>query len=331
MKPKLLLIGYRAYGDWIYALPSLTQLLDKYEVHLETNQKGFELFHDDPRFASMSVFDIYKYPQDQWHQIVAERWKAVVEEMQPDRIINLWRTLETECIAERYQPEFFLSGEERREIFGDKIFYDAVAQKCGITIEDLSGMYFTPDQVTWGKGWEAREADNFVVLMPIAGSCSQKIYPELPSLARGLVEKYPGMKIYLMGDDTTKDLSFDHPRIVNESGKLCIKQAIYMTKYADFVFGGETGLLVAAGMFGTPKMMLCTSSGVKQACSYHKNDFSLQSSAKCSPCHRAIYCHTDCEEVVQEGQEWFPACIHGFDHKQIFDTIGTQYEMHHMS
>jgi ADP-heptose:LPS heptosyltransferase len=331
MKPKMLLIGYRAYGDFLYALPSISQFFDGYEVHLETNPKGYELFHDDPRFASVTVFDVYQYPQEQWERIVRERWKSIVEEMQPDKIINLWRTLETACIAERYQEEFALPVGERQKIFGDKIFYDAVAKKCGVEVGALDGLYFTEDQKSWGERWREREAGSFIVLMVVAGSCSQKIYPDLPSLARGLVEKYDKMKIYMMGDESTKSLSFGHDRIKNISGQSAIKQSIFMTKHADFVFGGETGLLVAAGMFGTPKMMLCTSSSIKQACSYHENDFSIQSEVPCSPCHRAVYCNLDCENTKEVEDGWEPACIAGFDHKQIFDTIGAQYdELLHM-
>lgn len=328
MKPKLLLIGYRAYGDWLYAVPALDQLFGKYDIHLETNQKGFELFHDDPRFAEMTVFDVYQYPEKDWGRIVEERWKALVEELQPDRIVNLWRTLETACIAERYQPEFSLSTKERQEIFGNKVFYDQVADKCNVVVSDVKGdLYYTPEQEAWAQRWKKKEEGGYVVLMVVAGSCSQKVYPELPSLAIGLAEKYSNLKVYLMGDSSTENLSLGHERVVNISGQVPIKQSILMTKHADFVFGGETGLLVAAGMYGTPKMMLCTSSGVKQACSYHVNDFSIQSNAECSPCHRAVYCDKDCESPIVVDDSWYPSCTEGFDHKHIFDTIGKQYEL----
>lgn len=332
IKPKLLLIGYRAYGDWLYALPALPQLFEQYDVYLETNPKGFELFHDDPRFAYVSMFDYTKHPQEEWEQRTQERWKAVTEQIQPDRIINLWRTLETACIAERYQEEFFAPVAERRKLFGDKVFYDVVAERCEGDVGPLDSMFFTEDQEAWAKRWRKKEGDNFVLLMVVAGTCPHKVYPYMPSLARGLVERYENLRIYLMGDPSTAHLSFDHPRISNISGQPAMKQSILMTKHADFVFGGETGLLVAAGMFGTPKMMLCTASSVKQCCSYQDNDYSVQSAAECSPCHRSVYCDKDCEGVVElENDVWHPACINGFDHKHIFDTIGIQYEMHSMS
>jgi ADP-heptose:LPS heptosyltransferase len=183
-------------------------------------------------------------------------------------------------------------------------------------------LHFTDEQLSWVERWREKERGYFVVLMVVAGSCAQKVYPHMPALARGLVEKHSDIKVYLMGDATTSNLSFGHSRIINISGQPPIKQAILMTREADFVFGGETGLLVAAGMFGTPKVMLCTSSGVMQACGRHLNDFSLQSSAKCSPCHRAVYCDLDCEGVVKDGNdEWHPECIDGFDHSEIFKTI----------
>ena len=164
-----------------------------------------------------------------------------------------------------------------------------------------------------------------VVLVVLAGSCAQKVYPRTPELMCDLAGK---AKVYIMGDDSTADFSLDHPNIVNLSGKIPIKQAILMTRYADFVFGGETGLLVAAGMWGTPKMMLCTSASVYQACKYHKNDHSMQADTPCSPCHRAIYTDEDCESLDREGEDCYPSCTGAFDYNRIRETI--ERALHHL-
>jgi hypothetical protein len=101
-KPKLLLIGWRAYGDWLYASPSLPQLFEKYDVHLETNTKGKDLFYDDPRFLSKSYFEVGRYPKEKQLQAAEERWAELERQIKPDKTINLWQSLEVECICERF-------------------------------------------------------------------------------------------------------------------------------------------------------------------------------------------------------------------------------------
>jgi hypothetical protein len=292
-------------------------------VFLETNNKGYQLFHDDPR-VSLTHYDINAVPVEQQLPIAQERWAKLEEELEPDRVINLWQTLETECIAERHQDAFFLPVTERREIFGNKNFYEAVGERCGMDVpDDLTGLYFTERQITWAKKWRA-SISMPVVLVVLAGSCAQKVYPRSPELMMELAQK---AKVYILGDDSTAGLEFEHPNIKNLSGVIPIKQAILMTKYADFVFGGETGLLVAAGMWGTPKTMLCTSASVYQACKYHENDYSLQADIPCSPCHRAIYTQADCESLDCEGEDCYPACTSAFDYDTIRGAI-EEYALH---
>jgi len=323
-KGKLLLIGYRAYGDWVYSVPVLPYLFKDYDVHIELNGKGYELFYDDPRFEWITMFRMEKYPMEQWENRVFERWEELERRLKPDRTINLWRTLETECIAERYMDEFFLPVNERQEIFGDKCFYDAVFDKCNIAVPSepkLDELYYTQDQLEWGQRWRAKHEGQFVIIMPIAGSCSQKVYPDMPRLTYELLDKYPDAFIYLVGDKSVAHAQWDHERIKKICGDVSIKQVFLMTKYADMVIGGETGVVVSAGMWGTPKIMLCTSSSVEQCVKYQKNDYSMQSQISCSPCHKAIYTMSDCDSMMKDGEDIYPDCIMQFEYEEILRRV----------
>lgn len=328
-----MLIGYRAYGDFLYALPAIRQLLDMYDVHFEINGKGYELFHDDPRFAGITFFDVdgwvRKDPVEAW-TLAHERWSKLEKEVGADRTINLFRTLETECIAEKYMPIFKDSVEKRRAKFGLKNFYEAVYDKCGLAMPDeldTEGLYYTDDQWAWAENWKKRHKDDFIIIMPIAGSCSHKVYPDMPKLTYAILDKYPNAVIYLAGDSSVAHAQWNHPRIHHTCGDISFKQMVLMTKYADYVFGGETGLVVAAGMWGTPKTMLCTASSVYQCCKYHKNDYSIQANIKCSPCHKAIYTVDDCDSMVNEDDVSYPKCITTFDFDKIMDTISEVYDL----
>jgi len=333
-KPKLLLIGYRAYGDWIYTAPVLPYLFKKYRIHLEVNKKGYELFHDDPRFESISVFPLEKYKPEDQEKVAKKRWKAIEEKIKPDKVINLWRTLETECIAEKYMPEFHESSSKRQELFGNKNFYQAIFKKCeiplplinrGRELENLEGVYFTEEQKAWGERWRKEHQNDFVIVMPIAGSCSHKVYPDMPLLTDKIREQYPNAYIYLVGDKSVAHAQWEGERIVHTCGKMAFKQTIMMAKHADMVIGGETGVLVAAGMWGTSKAMLCTASSIYQTVKYHENDYSMQANVPCSPCHRAIYAAEDCERMIVNGEDHYPSCIMGFDMAQILNVVEKVY------
>jgi hypothetical protein len=97
-----------------------------------------------------------------------------------------------------------------------------------------------------------------------------------------------------------------------------------MTKYVDFVFGPETGLLVGAGMMGTPKSMLFTLANMDQVVKHHRNDFSLQSRAECSPCYTLAYSGLFCPKEDKYGL--YPVCTDSFDLKKLKQTIVAHYE-----
>lgn len=331
-KQRLLLIGYRAYGDWLYTAPVLPYLFEKYDVVLETNNKGYEIFHDDPRFAEIRMFDMDKAAKENpegYDKDIFRRWAETKREVKADKVINLWRTLETKCIAERYQKVFLKDKEARREKFGKMNFYEAIFDKCEIPMPEkleTDVLHFTEEQEAWGKRWRKKHETDFVVLMPLAGSCSHKVYPDMPELSQRILDTYPNAWIYLMGDASVAHAQWEHPRIVHTAGKLPFKQAITMAKYADYVIGGETGLLVAAGTYGTHKTMLCTASSVYQCCKYHENDHSLQANIECSPCHRAVFATCDCEDMIHDGEETYhPHCIETFDMNTILGIVEEVY------
>jgi len=332
MKKKLLLIAYRAWGDFLYTVPSLTILNREYDIYLETNWKIWNLVHNDPRFKHVSTFIYEKYPKEQWANLFVKRWKAVEDEIKPDKVINLNGSLEVHCIAENFQEEFYLPHKERREHFGQRSFYDAVFERCGIEPPNepkLDELYYSPEEIKSVEDWRKREKNSFIIIMPIAGSTSQKVLHPFLEWTDKLLKRYPKAKIYLSGDNKCKlVVPKKHPRVKNLCGSdIPIKQNFLMTKYANYVIGPETGTLVAAGMWGTPKTMLCTTSNVYQCVKYHKNDHSIQAPIYCSPCHRAIYFDTDCEQMMGNvaTKSLYPACAKSFNLEYILPHIDMYY------
>ena len=334
-KRKLLLIGYRGYGDWLYAVPILKYLFQEYEVHLETSRQGWELFSDDQRFASKSFFDVhdlynaifYGEPLDEM-KIVNERWAMLKDSLKPDKTVNLFRTLESVCVAEKWQNEFYLATKERQKIFGNKDWYKPVFDICDIPIPeqiDTTGLYFSDEQLNWADNWKRSHENDFIILVAMSGSGFHKKYPFMEELIRELLVKYTDAKVYLIGD-SNEDVCVQDKRVFNVLGNAPYKQVILMTKNADIVIGPETGLHVAAGMWGTPKIQFCNMSNVWQLTHRHRNDYSIQSQCDCSPCHKMVNNVWDCENLSIVNYELIPSCIALYNKKTIMENIELIYD-----
>lgn len=329
-KPKLLLVAYRAYGDFVYACPVLPYLFEKYEVYADMNMKGEELFHDDPRFKQKAYFLFEQYPKEEYAQRAEERLKMVREQVKPDVEINLNGSLEAACIARKEQPEFSRPVGDRRVIFGSNAFYDAVFKRCGMETPNplnLEGLYYPSEIIKWAEGWREKNRDKFIIIMPVNGSSVHKQFRNWREVATKILDTYEDAVIYLAGDDAKIMGDFKHPRVRPLFfPTLPIKQTFLMTKYADMVIGPETGIMAAAGMWGTPKIMMASASSVWQVAQYTRNDFSFQLPVACSPCHLSVYEIDDCENVVEDKGSRIPACVRQFPVDMIMDRVGYVYK-----
>lgn len=334
-KQKLLLIAYRAFGDWLYSIPILPFLFKEYEVYLECNKKVYSLAYDDPRFAGISVFNdtlfLNKALSDSSFDkdvALSDHMAAVMDRVKPDRVIDLSFSHESKTIASNHQKEFSMPVADRQAIYGNKDYYEAVFKHVGIDMPDdlkLDTMYYSESQHGFGERWRKLHTSDFLVMIPLLGSCMQKVYLEADAAAQHIVDKYHNAHVYLMGEEGILEVKPEHERIHDITGRLSIKQSMLMLKYADYVIGPETGLLVAAGMWGTPKTMLCNTINVKQCNGRHENDYSLQSSWVCSPCHKGIYVEADCDDVAYADDTPYSACVGGYKQEDIYAIIDEVY------
>lgn len=291
---RYLAIRWGAYGDLIYCLPALEALRKECDyLHLETGDRGRVLFEHHPAFDRITTFDLSKYGKETQGEVAKVRWDTLGE-VAWDKSVNFWRCLEVSCIAEEWQEAFFLPRERRREFFGGKNFYDTHFEAAKLAVPepfDTGTIYFGEETLYWMEHWRKRHGDRFMVAIALAGSTSQKVPMYMKELAQEIKAAYPDTLFVLLGDKQGKKLefTFGEKNVCQSSGEWPYMQSLSMVKMADYVIGPETSLLVGAGLFGTPKSMICTSCSVSQATTHQKNDFSVQSTAACSPCHRAVY------------------------------------------
>ena len=317
---KSMILRYGAYGDLIYLLPLIDRMkADGKDLYLHTGIRGLDVFQADPRFQSILACN----------PATAEDWQEVInkdiETVNPDEIVNLTDTMEGTLIPGREQPSFHWPVEKRRKVTQGESFYSFGLKVAGYSRGEGCGtVAFTEEELTWADRWRETYRDEFLVMMPVSGSNAQKRFPIAKELGREILFRYPDAILYLTGGPNEKHRSFsfgDHR--VYPAFDTSFRQVLLMTRYADYVVGPETGLLAAAGMWGTPKTMLCTSSSVFQATDGHRNDFSLQAEIPCSPCLRAIYKPEDCyHSHVAEDET---VCNYKFRMETILESINVVY------
>jgi len=335
MKQKLLLIRYGGYGDMLFFVPVLKYLFEKYDIHLDTDARGWELFKDDPRFIGKTMFkndEMMKQanynPNIIPMEVISKRKEDLIEKIKPDRVIDLFHTLESVCVSEKWQQIYHEDIEERRKEFGDKCWYKPAFDKCGIEFPkdvDLTGLYYSKENYEMVEKWRESHKDQFVVIIPVKGSGFHKKYPFMEDLILSILNKYEDAVVYAVGDKNNS-IKIKNKRLYASMGHAPFKQMALMVKYADLVVGPETGLQVVAGMWGTPKIQLCNMSSMKQLIKHHKNDYSVQSKCKCSPCHKLVSKSSECDSIAVFDYGLHASCALQFDRDEIVANIEKVYE-----
>jgi len=330
MQP-LTIIRIGGFGDHIFMSSTFPLLLKQHsDVHLEVNMHGLDIFLNDPRFDYVSVCDFSDGQMVRYYS----RWAKIEEDCKKNgrRYLNFWSSLENSCLLYEFNEDVMnLSLREKaakyNQNYYDKVFEVAEVKMPSGWIHENT-INFAEHEIGIMERWRQRNEDYFRMLVALGGSSRQKVFIWMQDFCKKLIDTYPKLKIYLLGGNELANDIWQYERTfsyVNGASpvNLSYRQAILMTKYSDFVLGGETGLLIAAGMMGTPKTCLFTISHKDQIVNYHRNDYSLVSKAECSPCHVMAYTGIICDR--EETYHTFPKCTVEFDLDEIQSIIEKEY------
>jgi len=332
---KTLVLRYAAFGDWLYAMPTMRHLFEAGEdVYLHTNMKGYHIFLNDDRLKELSWFEPFTVPKEHQKSAIEGVWQALIDRIRPDTILHLSNTIEGMGLARKEDPKYWkLSYNKTRKVLGRTPFavmplalYLGSERNAIKEIEDrgYAPMAFTQEEIKWAEDWRDANMGRFIVLMPLHGTTLHKQFPQCRDWAETILKKYPLANVYIAGDGrgVNKPFGFDG-RVSNTIGAP-IRQLMLMARYADLVIGPPTGLLTASVMWGTPRIYLATDASVRQLTYGSIHDFSIQSTTKCSPCNRAIYEPSDCFTPVRDSG--LSECSYNFDKEEVMRRVDLIYE-----
>lgn len=316
---KVLVSRYGAYGDAIFIshLPRLLKDQGFDQVDFDVNFKVMQVLWHNPFIDN---FRFFEPPVGAVGKDLITRWEEISKGY--DKFINLFGSLEYGCITMEDDSFYAKSDEERRSEFGKINFYDQTTAWAGYP--ELCGkykpeIYFAPDEVVITEKWLEQFDGKFIVMIGVSGSSRHKEFVQAKEVSARILSKYPDAVVILTGGKNEEKYSFDGDRIVSIIGKKPFMQAALITKYVDAVICMETGLGVAANVWGTPTIFLLTSSNPINVCRYADNSLAIQSPAKCSPCHRGPYKYELCEK--KDGR---PVCVY-FDVNEIMEKVAVAY------
>lgn len=299
-----------------------------WHITFEYNWKGSQVHSYNPYIHTHKFFEpSAKEHNNKPRNYLKNRLQNI--EKQYDKFVNFGGSLEGALIASEESSEYFWPLKMRRAKNANICYYDQSMKWAGFLGEKYMGrtgeVFFLREEHDHIKKQLNPFRKDFIILYCFRGTMQQKAtYPLAQEVCNEFIRRHPETTIITTGDEGCQQWEWPHPKIIHKSGRMPFRQALLMSRYVDLVLTPETGLGIAAGVYGTPKIMLLTAASLKNIVGNDKNDFSLQSEAWCSPCTRAIYNTDNCP--MNNGH---PICV-AFSKNKILDRMEQAYEMHYL-
>lgn len=320
---KALISRYGAYGDIIHCshLPHLLKEKGYDQVDFETNYKGIQLLSKNPYIDNIIYFNPHDYLHTFGHPTMRERhWKNVSQGY--DKFVNLYNSLEYNCIAMEDSVEYYMHPSARKWM-REVNFYDEMTRFAGYPEEvgNWTGeLYYSAEEDQIARDSIKKYEGKYIVLINLTGTTIHKRFVRSPEVINWILTNIPNAHIITTGDKSCKSIDFKGNQISSVVGRFPFRQVALLAKYVDLVITMESGLGVAANSWDTPTIQLMTSSSIDNHPKYAKNDYSLQSPAKCSPCSKGPYRFIGCPH-----EDGFPKCVY-FNVDDITRQVKRAYE-----
>lgn len=291
-------------------------------VGVSTGAKGKHILKENPFIDRLHFFELGG--KDVSLRYYHTRLALISE--QYDKVIELSQSLEVYALSLEYQTNYF-QHQKTRERHGKDNYYDIMTEAAGYP--ELCGKYkgelFFSDEETKTVEHdllrEGRFKDKFKIMMNLAGSGPHKCLIQVDEIVQKLNKEFKDTVIFTTAGERFKPLDVDYPNIKSLVGKKQFRQVLNMTKYMDCVIGCESGLMCGASLFDVPTIQLMTAASIYNHCKYAKNDYSLQSPARCSPCYKGPYKYYGCPKKNN-----LPLCVY-FDTDKIVEQVRKIYSL----
>lgn len=300
-------VRYGAWGDAVLVAPVLEKLKkDGYHITLNCTERTYDVLKLDPnidcfvkqRTDEVDVKDLPEY------------WKLL--EPAFDRFINLTGSIEGSLLVYPGQPDYLLDRDSRHAKCNAN--YNDHTMACAGYPEQrgvIPKLYFKAKEEEWAKEEIKATKAKFVVLWTLTGSSIHKIYPYADACIQALVEGLEDAAVILVGEGGCKGLVTPHPRIFDRCGDFGIRKSFALAKHVSLVVSPETSVVMAAGCFDTPKIVMLSHASEENLTKYWTNTTALfEPKLSCYPCHKLHYERATCNIEEETGAAKCAALLH---------------------
>ncbi|MDI6789404.1 MAG: methyltransferase domain-containing protein [Thermodesulfobacteriota bacterium] len=317
----VIVVRYGGFGDMVIAAPIFRMLKEQgHYVIANCSSESVFVLEGNPYIDEFIIQTRYTIPLTQ----LSEYFDSLSKQYNA-RIINLCESMERSLlIIKESDPDLWNLSHEERHKRCNVNYSEAALAKAGFTVGARPELYLTKSEEVLARFFREQHEGYFKLMWQASGSSWHKLPPFTSDVIDELLETYPDMKAFLTGGSNVAMVDWNHPRLLSRIDKWNPRQSMALTKYMDCVVSPETGILNAAGAFNTPKIGMLTHSSKENLTKYFVNDYSVESSAPCAPCHKMIYELEDCPRDSELG---LPVCMSSryMDIGKIKDNIKTIY------
>lgn len=303
------IVRYGAFGDMMMAASLFPWLKEQgYHITLYCSTYGYDVVKHDPHIDRFIIQDKDQVPP----QFLTEFWEN--ERPKYDRFINLSESVEVALLPPDTHSAFWWPDSLRRQRLGSVNYLEFTHALAEVPLPPRGKFYSTAEEKTWARFQRSRMPGP-VIVWSLSGSSVHKTWPHMDAVIARIMLEMPDARVVLVGAELDQILQAgweNEPRVLKKAGEWSIRESMAFCEVADVVVGGETGLLNAAGMMDTAKVVFLSHSSPTNLTKHWKNTKTLVPSDRvaCWPCHRMHFGFKHCTRDEETGTAACQADIH---------------------
>ncbi len=308
------IVRYGGIGDIIQATSVLPFLKKKYRVVFNTDQRGEELLHADPRIDELWVQRSGMVPNDE----LEAYWKRMAGCFEV--FYNFSGRIEGELLAHPSRESYRWPKEKRHQEMNTN-YLEHIHDIVGAPHKFHQAFFPTDKERDWARKQRAKLGlRNKVVMWSLSGSSGHKAYPFTDAVVANLM--LSDCRVVMVGDPLCQVLEYGwqkERRIWRRSGKWSLRQTLSFAEVADVVVGTETGILNSVGFLPVPKVVLLSHSSKHNLTKHWVNTTTIEPFlCSCWPCHKLHYGWDTCNRDEATGGAM---CAASIDPKDVMEAI----------
>lgn len=256
-----------AYGDMVQASSILPWLKEQgYHVTLYCSDSGYEVVRHDPNVDRFILQGRDEVPP----AALGDFWNY--ERTKYDKWVNLSESVEGTLLSTPDSLRFYWPHSLREQLC-DRNYLEFTHEIAEVPPPYRPAFYSTPDERAWARA-QAGKMGRKNVLWSLSGSAVHKTWPHMDAVLASIMIAYKDVDVVLVGDEACQILEAgwdDEARVHKRSGKWSIRQSMAFAEVADLIVGTETGLLNAAGLMDTPKIVTLSHSSENMLAKHWKH------------------------------------------------------------